>query len=95
MYLGSPSINGQIAWSLSVIADLLKTTPLNSSSGSLEDFMTPRHNDAWEMSNVESIISDPDTDATKPLSMPIQQLRNEANENVGYLKTSHTANFYY
>jgi hypothetical protein len=57
--------------------------------------MTPGQNDAWATSNVKSIISAPNTDATKPLSMQIQRLCNEANENVGYLKTSHMANIYY
>ena len=69
--------------------DLLKITPLKStsSSGGSEDFMTPRQDDAdpnvpktvgWATSNANSTIAAPDTDATKPLPTPIQRLHDDA-----------------
>ena len=69
--------------------DLLKITPLksSSSSGGSEDFTTPRQDDAdpnvpktvgWATSNANSTIAAPDTDATKPLPTPIQRLHDDA-----------------
>jgi TAG lipase/steryl ester hydrolase/phospholipase A2/LPA acyltransferase len=87
-------------------ADLLKTTPMKStsSSGGSEDFMTPRQDDADQ--NVPmTVIAAPDTDTTKPLPSPIQHLHDDAkrkheekrvnNLGDGYLKTSHMASLYY
>jgi hypothetical protein len=91
-------------------ADLLKTTPIKStsSSGGSEDFMTPRQDDAdlnVPTSNANSTIAAPDTDTTKPLPSPIQHLHDNAkrkheekrviNLGDGYLKTSHMASLYY
>jgi hypothetical protein len=87
-------------------ADLLKTTPLKStsSSGGSEDFMTPRQDDA-DLNVPTTVIAAPDTDTTKPLPSPIQHLHDDAkrkheekrvnNLDDGYLKTSHMASLYY
>ena len=85
-------------------AKLFELSP--GSSGSSEKFTTPRieDNDADpSVPNFKLTIAAPDTDATKPLPSPIQQLHDEArrgflaqkNFGDGYIKTTHMANLYY
>jgi hypothetical protein len=83
-------------------ANLLESSPGDSS----EKFTTPRFERDDSKLSVSEVVNltakfgstfvAPDTDATKPLPSPIQQLHDEARrEYEGYIKTTSMANFYY